>query len=168
MSEVSASIRIGESAGFTLRQLGFLGRFAGSWPRAALMAACTSRAAASILRFRSNWSVMLVDTRVLDEVISFTPAMRPNCRSSGVATAEAIVSGLAPGSPVLTEIDGKSTCGSGATGRKLYATAPEIPSAMVRSVVATGLSMNGLEMLINSELSSGYHATSRNEPADRH
>ena len=34
---------------------------------------------------------------LLDEVISVTPAMRPNCRSSGVATDEAIVSGLAPG-----------------------------------------------------------------------
>ena len=31
-----------------------------------------------------------------------TPAMRPNCRSSGVATAEAIVSGLAPGSEAET------------------------------------------------------------------
>ncbi len=34
---------------------------------------------------------------VLDEVISVTAAMRPNCRSSGVATEEAMVSGLAPG-----------------------------------------------------------------------
>jgi len=33
---------------------------------------------------------------VLDEVISVTPAMRPNCRSNGVATADAIVSGLRP------------------------------------------------------------------------
>ncbi len=34
---------------------------------------------------------------VLDDVISVTPAMRPKRRSSGVATADAIVSGLAPG-----------------------------------------------------------------------
>ena len=47
-----------------------------------------------------------------------TPAMRPNCRSSGVATDEAIVSGLAPGRPALTLIVGNSTCGSGETGRK--------------------------------------------------
>ena len=46
-----------------------------------------------------------------------TPAMRPNCRSSGVATEEAMVSGLAPGRPALTWIVGKSTCGSGDTGR---------------------------------------------------
>jgi hypothetical protein len=58
---------------------------------------------------------------------------------------------------VFTEIEGKSTCGSGATGKKLYATAPEIPSATVRRVVATGLSMNGVE-IITYELSSGYHA----------
>ena len=55
--------------------------------------------------------------RVLDEVISVTAAMRPNCRSSGVATDEAMVSGLAPGSAALTEMVGKSTCGRGDTGR---------------------------------------------------
>ena len=55
-----------------------------------------------MLRFRSNCRVMLVDPSWLVEVISLTPAMRPNCRSSGVATAEAMVSGLAPGKPALT------------------------------------------------------------------
>ena len=39
-----------------------------------------------------------VEPSWLDEVIWLMPAMRPNCRSSGVATADAIVSGLAPGS----------------------------------------------------------------------
>ena len=81
------------------------------------MAACTSRAAASMFRFRSNWSVMFVDPRELVEVISVTPAMRPNWRSSGVATEEAMVSGLAPGSPAETLMVGKSTWGSGDTGR---------------------------------------------------
>ena len=66
------------------------------------MAACTSRAAASMLRFRSNCNVMLVEPRALDEVISVTAAMRPNWRSSGVATEEAMVSGLAPGSAACT------------------------------------------------------------------
>ncbi len=61
---------------------------------------------------------MLVEPRVLEEVISVTAAMRPNCRSSGVATDEAMVSGLAPGKPALTEMVGKSTCGSGETGSK--------------------------------------------------
>ena len=39
-------------------------------------------------------------------VISVTPAMRPRLLSSGVATVEAIVSGLAPGSCACTEIVG--------------------------------------------------------------
>jgi hypothetical protein len=52
---------------------------------------------------------MLVVPRKLDEVISVMPAMRPNWRSSGVATEEAIISGLAPGSEAAMEIVGKST-----------------------------------------------------------
>jgi hypothetical protein len=52
----------------------------------------------------------------LVEVISASPAMRPKRRSSGVATEEAIVSGLAPGSAPVTEMVGKSTRGNGATG----------------------------------------------------
>jgi hypothetical protein len=92
------------------------------------MAACTSRAAASMLRFRSNCRVMLVDPRLLDEVISVTDAMRVNWRSSGVATDEAMVSGLAPGKPACTEIVGKSTCGRGDTGKIRNATAPPAQS----------------------------------------
>ena len=42
--------------------------------------------------------------------------MRPNRRSRGVATEDAIVSGLAPGIDALTWMVGKSTRGSGATG----------------------------------------------------
>ena len=80
------------------------------------MAACTSRAAASMLRSRSNCNVTLVAPSRLAEVISVTPAMRANCRSSGVATEAAIVSGLAPGSVACTEMTGNSTWGSGATG----------------------------------------------------
>ena len=53
---------------------------------------------------------------VLCEVISVTSAMMPRWRSSGVATVVAIVSGLAPGIVAVTEMVGKSTCGSGATG----------------------------------------------------
>ena len=48
VSEVSARMRMGASAGLTLRYFGLFGRFAGSWPRAALIAACTSRAAPSM------------------------------------------------------------------------------------------------------------------------
>src|SRR5215472_2076943 len=119
ISDVSERIMMGASAGFTLRQLGRVGRLAGNCPCAALIAACTSRAAASISRERSNCSVMLVEPSWLVEVIWLTPAIRPNWRSSGVATDDAMVSGLAPGRPAFTLITGYSTCGIGATGRRV-------------------------------------------------
>src|SRR5690348_734569 len=109
VSDVSDRIMIGASAGLTLRQFGRVGRFAGNCPSAALIDACTSRAAASMLRERSNCRVMLVEPNWLVEVIWLTPAMRPNCRSRGVATEEAMVSGLAPGRPAFTLITGYST-----------------------------------------------------------
>ena len=45
--------------------------------------------------------------------------MVANCCSSGVATDEAMVSGLAPGRLAVTLIVGKSTLGSAATGSRL-------------------------------------------------
>ena len=53
-------------------------------------------------RSRSNCRTMPSSPRLLVEVISVTPAMRPNWRSSGAATEVAIVSGLAPGSAADT------------------------------------------------------------------
>ena len=52
----------------------------------------------------------------LEEVISLTSAICPRWRSSGVATVAAMTSGLAPAIEAVTEMVGKSTCGSGATG----------------------------------------------------
>ena len=101
-----------------------MGRLVGSCPQAALIAAWTSRAAASMFRFRSNWRTSVVEPRRLVEVISVIPAIRPNWRSRGVATEEAMVSGLAPGSEAETWRVGNSTWGRGETGRKKYATAP--------------------------------------------
>src|SRR5262245_56550631 len=98
-------------------------------------------------RARSNWSVIPAAPRKLTDVISVTPAMRPNWRSSGVATAEAMVSGLAPGRPAKTVIVGKSTCGSGATGRTRNAITPAMTSAIVMRVVPTGRRTNGVERL---------------------
>src|SRR3979411_396218 len=98
-------------------------------------------------RLRSNWRVMLVEPRPLEEVICVTPAMRLNWRSRGVATAEAMVSGLAPGRLAPTPMVGKSTCGSGGTGRKRNETAPERKMAMVINDVATGRRMKGAEKL---------------------
>ncbi|MND09387.1 hypothetical protein D3C83_326720 [compost metagenome] len=53
---------------------------------------------------------------VLVEFMLVKPAIAENCFSSGSATDDAIVSGLAPGSPACTRIVGKSTLGRSATG----------------------------------------------------
>ena len=94
---------------------GGAGILGGNWRPAAAIAACTSCAAASRLRLRLNCSVMPVDPSDEDDTIESSPAMVENCRSSGVATAEAIVSGLAPGSDAPTWIVGKSTFGRSLT-----------------------------------------------------
>src|SRR6266480_1686983 len=113
---------------------------------------CTSCAAASMLRSRLNWIVICVRPRALDDVIESMPAIVVNCFSSGVATAEAIVSGLAPGSEAETWIVGNSTVGSGETGRRKYPIAPASVIAMVSSVVATGRWMKGVERFIEVRL----------------
>src|SRR5262245_61813594 len=115
LSDTAESSRIGESAGLTFRYVGGLGRSVGSWPPAALMPAWMSLAAASMLRARSNWTVIEVEPRELVEVIWVTPGIWANWRSSGWATEEAMVSGLAPGNCADTWMVGKSTWGSGAT-----------------------------------------------------
>src|SRR5262245_38264466 len=94
---------------------------------------------------------------VLDDVISFRPEIRPNCRSSGVATDEAIVSGLAPGSDAETCTAGNSTCGKGETGSRLYARIPESAIAMVSNVVAIGLRMNVAEMFTQRSSDCAHH-----------
>src|SRR5271156_6931090 len=102
------------------------------------MADSTSRVAASMLRFKSNCRVMLTWPSVLCEVISVTEEIRPNSRSSGVATEEAMISGLAPGKDADTETVGKSTCGNGETGSTLNAAIPDRAIAAVSRVVAMG------------------------------
>jgi len=79
-------------------------------------AACTSCAAASMLRLRSNCRVTCVVPKEFAEFIEAIPAMVENWRSSGVATAEAMVSGLAPGKVAVTSKVGKSTFGRSLTG----------------------------------------------------
>src|ERR1700758_2251957 len=86
----------------------------------------------------------------LVEVMESTPAMVENWRSSGVATDDAMVSGLAPGRLAETWIVGNSTCGSGETGSIRNAITPASATAIVSSVVATGFLMKGSEMLITA------------------
>ena len=114
--------------------------------RAALMAPCTSRAAPLMSRFKSNCSVTLLEPRLLRDVISVMPAIRPSARSSGVATVAAMVSGLAPGMEARTTTTGMSTCGRGATGSRAKAAIPASRTASVSNVVATGLRIKGAEM----------------------
>ncbi len=74
--------------------------------------------------------------------ISVTPGMPLKPTSSGVATAEAMVSGLAPGRRALIWMVGNSASGSGATGRRGKANRPSSTRARVSSVVATGCEMH--------------------------
>jgi hypothetical protein len=76
-----------------------------------------SLAAASMLRSRSNCTTTVVMPRPLEDVVWLTPGICANWRSSGCATDEAMMAGLAPGSVAVTWMVGKSTFGNGATGR---------------------------------------------------
>src|ERR1041384_5607967 len=116
VGEVTAMNSTGWSAGFTFLYDGGLGISGGRRLAVRAIAACTSWAAASMLRLRANCSVIAVLTSELVEVIESMPAMVENSRSSGVATEDAIVSGLAPGSVAVTWIVGKSTFGRSLDG----------------------------------------------------
>src|ERR1700735_4322244 len=102
------------------------------------MAAWMSLAAASVVRLRSNWTVIAVAPSELVDVICDTPGICAIWRSRGCATEVAIVSGEAPGSEAETVIVGKSTCGKGATGSEGKATKPTSRIATIMSVVAIG------------------------------
>src|ERR1051326_6362845 len=99
--------------------------FGGSCRAAAAIADVTSCAAASMLRERLKCRVIDVEPRYDAELMESRPAMVENGRSSGVATAAAIVSGEAPGSDALTWMVGKSTFGRALTGRWGGALMPE-------------------------------------------
>jgi hypothetical protein len=59
-----------------------------------------------MLRLSANWSEIEVAPWVLVEVITSIPGMVENSFSRGVATEEAMVSGLAPGRLAFTEMVG--------------------------------------------------------------
>src|SRR5438270_3946635 len=112
------------------------------------MAEFTSWAAASSERLRSNWMVMWVEPKALVELIEPMPAIVENCFSSGVATAEAMVSGLAPGSWALTWMVGKSTLGKSLTGSNWYAKMPKTRIAIMTKVVIMGRLINNAARFI--------------------
>src|SRR5258708_32709377 len=98
---------------------------AGNRGEAWVMAASMSGGTSVILRLRLNWRVICVKPSVLIEVIESRPSMVENWRSSGVATAEAIVSGLPPGRLAVTTTVGKSTLGGSLHQREREAVNPQ-------------------------------------------
>ena len=86
--------------------------------------------------------IICVFPSTLVDVIESIPAIVENCFSRGVATAEAIVSGLAPGSETETCIVGKSTFGKSLTGREKNAVMPKINIPSITRVVITGRFIN--------------------------
>src|SRR5262245_59634258 len=116
VSDVSAIRKMDASAGLTLRNDGGVLIVGGSCRMAREMADCTSCAAASMSRSSENCIVIWeAPTMLVDDMLSI-PAISEYSFSSGNATAEAMVSGLAPGSDADTWIVGKSMLGSAETG----------------------------------------------------
>ncbi len=101
-----------------------------------------------MLRLSANSSVICVEPSEFTEVIPSRPAMVENWFSSGVATADAIVSGLAPGRLAVTSSVGKSTFGRSLTGSERYATSPNSAIAAINKLVAIGRRMNVSEKFI--------------------
>src|SRR5262245_64008010 len=115
--DVMTRYKIGWSAGFTLVKVGGVGMPCGSSRAACVIAACTSTAAPSRLRLRSNSSVICVEPSELTDVIDSSPAIIENWFSSGVATEVPIGWGLELGRWAVTRRVGKSTFGRSLTGR---------------------------------------------------
>src|SRR5512144_1977254 len=107
VSELNEMNSTANSDGLTLRKLGGIVISTGRRRCAMVSAVCTSSAAASILRLRSNW--MTIEVVPCDEVedIDEMPAMVDSCRSIGPATEAAMVSALAPGRVAVTAMVGK-------------------------------------------------------------
>src|SRR5688572_24101259 len=97
---------IARSFGLVFENVGADGMSIGRKGVAAEIAVCTSVAAPSMLLSSRNSSVRLVWPCVLLDVTRTRPLICMNCRSSGVATFAAIVSGLAPGYEALTWMTG--------------------------------------------------------------
>ena len=139
----------GSVRGVDLPERGPRGQVRRSSPPAAAMAAWTSRPAASTSRSRSNWRVSEVCPKALVEVISVMPAMRPNRRSSGVATDDAMRLRAGAGERG-SDVDGRHV-DLGQAARRAGRSTPRNPDrriATARSDVAIGLWMNGAEMFI--------------------
>src|ERR1700716_1246834 len=146
--EPSEINRTAKSDGLTFRKLGGIVISIGSRRCAMVSAVCTSSAAASILRLRSNWMTIAVVPCDEVEDIDEMPAIVESWRSIGPATDAAIVSALAPGKVAVTAMVGKSTLGSAETGSRRN---PKTPNAMIDAViraVITGRRIQSSERVI--------------------
>src|SRR5207244_13366052 len=83
---------MGWSAGLTFVKVGGVGIPCGSSRAAWVIAACTSTAAPSRLRFKSNSSVICVEPSEFTDVIDSSPAIIEKWFSGGVAHDADIVS----------------------------------------------------------------------------
>src|SRR6185295_12686802 len=106
LSDVAAMVTTGTSAGLLLLYVGGVGSPRGSRFDAALIAACTSCWAESMSRSSSNCSVICEVAALDTDVICKSDGICPSWRSSGVVTADTMVSALAPGKLVETTIVG--------------------------------------------------------------
>src|ERR1017187_8834647 len=101
VSDVSARVTMGASAGLTLLYTGGIGSCGGRKFCAAFIACQAARPAEPKLwlrtRLRTNRRVMTDAPSELVEIMWFRPGPWPRCRSSGALTAEATTSGLPPG-----------------------------------------------------------------------
>src|SRR5580704_5443410 len=96
--DLSDRNRIGKSAGLTLRKLGGVGSSTGRRRMAAEICDCTSSAAPSMLRLRSNCRTIEVFPSDDVEVIVVTPAIAENRRPRIEATGADNAPGVEPGS----------------------------------------------------------------------
>src|SRR5499427_5980211 len=137
---------IAKSPGLTLRKKGGVVISIGNRRCATVSAVCTSSAAPSMFRLRSNWMMIDVVPSAEVDVIDVMPEMVESWRSIGPATDAAMVSELAPGNVAVIWMVGKSTAGKAATASSRYAKAPKTISDAVISVVITGRRMQASEI----------------------
>src|SRR5437762_3437434 len=156
----------GKSAGFTLRKLGGTVISIGNRRCAIVSAVCTSSAAASMLRLRSNWIVMaLVPCDELDDIDEM-PAIVDSWRSMMPATEAAMVSALAPGKVAVTAMVGKSTLGSADTGNRRKPNTPKAIIDAVISVVITGRRIQSSDSVMAYAPAFFWARCSTRDPSD--
>src|SRR3954462_6318861 len=96
--------------------------------------------------------VMLHAPRLDVDVMLSMPAMVENCFSSGVATAAAMVSGLAPARLALTLIVGEATVGRSLIGSDRYATTPKTMMPTMTRIVMTGRRMKSSLIVVSESV----------------